>query len=150
MHPRPPTYGSMKFAELGPLPTFPPEATGDVSLYVLIDPDDRSVRYVGISQKPFVRLESHLSATVEERRNWRLHAWIEGLIATGTAPELRILRRLSPEDAKRAEISLIRYMQGTWDLYNITPGGEGKFKKLLRRNRYQPPEKKRRHGKKVR
>ena len=71
-------------------------------IYGLIDPRDRTLFYVGRSNRPKTRLDSH----VKEAKDGSNHAKslrIREILAAGVRPELVVLETVSQEEANAAE-----------------------------------------------
>lgn len=82
---------------------------GRYLIYGLLDPRDRSLRYVGKTHmRRERRLERHLEAA-EIGRMAPVSAWIRGLVAEGLRPHIFVLRRVSADQdwrqAEREEIA---------------------------------------------
>ena len=93
------------------------------TIYALVDPSTKSVRYIGAtSQSLAYRLSGHVSDRF--RLTNRCSEWIRRLVESGTKPEIKPLLRA--EDWQRAEkmaISLFR--KAGKELLNQTEGGFG-------------------------
>jgi len=73
------------------------------SIYLLIDPETRLVRYVGNSKNPRGRLTQHIRES-RARQNTAKKAWIYGLLTRNRAPEIRIVAQVfDPVEARRIE-----------------------------------------------
>lgn len=70
-------------------------------VYHLIDPNDRTVRYVGKSTKPKARLAQHL-ADAAAGDNTKKKRWIRGLVAAGQKPVLVIAGTFATDPLARA------------------------------------------------
>jgi hypothetical protein len=66
-------------------------------VYLLIDPRDGRVRYVGETQNPAFRLERHRRGEV--MRTW---AWSDALKMAGVRPIMRIVAECTDRAASRA------------------------------------------------
>lgn len=55
-----------------------------ITIYILVDPRDRRVRYVGQTCDPVARLRSHVSPSSEATPE--KHAWVDSLRRDGMAP----------------------------------------------------------------
>lgn len=74
-----------------------------ISIYALVDPRDNTMRYVGYTATPSIRLTAHLIEARHAKRPNRRMAWINQLVAMGLKPEMRILESVSIEDATGRE-----------------------------------------------
>lgn len=97
------------------------------SVYVLMDPDNREVRYVGYTG---VELKSRLLDHIKPNklnRPSRKNAWIKSLINDNKRPIIEALyENLSREDALDLEIKTIAaYRRLGIRLTNLTDGGDG-------------------------
>lgn len=95
------------------------------SIYYLIDPVDKTIRYVGYSCKPEARYVVHVLQSSECRTH--KECWIAGLRQRDLFPLLSIQCIVQgAAEAKRVEISLIaKLRQRGADLVNGTHGGDG-------------------------
>ena len=82
---------------------------GRYLIYGLLDPRDRSLRYVG---KTHMRRERRLERHVEAAETGRMapvSGWIRGLVAEGLRPHIFVLRRVPADqdwrEAEREEIA---------------------------------------------
>lgn len=97
-----------------------------MKLYVLIDPRDTMVRYVGITHVSLsTRLTQHISESKTVKRNHRRH-WINSLVVSDLRPRiLEIASFETKEEAIKAEIEMIGELKNEgWNLVNNTIGGE--------------------------
>lgn len=97
---------------------------GRYLIYGLLDPRDRSLRYVGKTHmRREQRLERHLEAA-ENGRTAPVSVWIRDLAAQGLQPHIFVLRRVSPdEDWREAEREVIALWR-VWppdDLPTVVP-----------------------------
>jgi hypothetical protein len=75
------------------------------TVYVLVDPRDNRVRYVGATTQALkVRLKGHMASPTP-----RIKAWVDGLVSGGLAPRIEPINENVPEgdlwDLERAEIT---------------------------------------------
>jgi len=106
---------------------------GPVSIYALVDPFDRSVRYVGRSVNPRGRLCAH---TNDPSGNPRVRRWITGLSRQGGRPILVELERTTEAHFPAAERRWIARYRELGDLYNRrdgAPDGQPARKPEIRR-----------------
>lgn len=91
-------------------------------IYVLIDPRDRQVRYVGKSVRPASRLREHLQRARLGRAS-HLYCWIRSI---GAIPDIEVIDEVPDSDWQVAERFWIAYLRMVGaDLVNATEGGEG-------------------------
>lgn len=92
-------------------------------VYVLADPRDGEIRYVGITSRTLEqRLTEHYYAQSNDYRG----KWLSKLRNIGLKPIMRLLQTFITEDALKAEIYWIKYFKDTGcKLINGTLGGEG-------------------------
>jgi hypothetical protein len=102
------------------------------SLYLLVDPSNGSIRYVGKTiQNPKDRLRRHIrDAQCRLGDMWEDHThranWIRKVLDSGSTPGLEVLgayRSLSELNA--AERFFIHHIRSVVDLTNATVGGDG-------------------------
>jgi hypothetical protein len=67
------------------------EERGYIAIYVLIDPRDRTVRYVGASKQPSMRLRSHVLLLRVSIGNAK-GEWFSEMAAAGVEPEMEIVQ----------------------------------------------------------
>lgn len=97
------------------------------SIYGLIDPRDKALRYVGQTvQELNVRLKHHIKPCEIKKNNYKSQ-WIKGLIKSGLRPEIFLIEECySIHDLNEAEIFYIEYFKFIGSrLVNLTPGGMG-------------------------
>jgi group I intron endonuclease len=94
-------------------------------IYVLIDPRDKSKKYVGLTTRGFSRIRSHY--LVETNENTRKVNWIKKLKSLGLIFDVEYLEYCSSfEDLKLAEIKWIKHFRNNGvDLLNHSIGGDG-------------------------
>jgi hypothetical protein len=92
-----------------------------VSIYFLICPISKTIRYVGVTNDPKRRLEDHCQAG---QANPRMRAWIDGLVRLGTRPEMVIVGKVAGSGWEAAERAWIKWFRCRHcGLYNIHRGG---------------------------
>lgn len=99
------------------------------TIYVLIDPDTRAVRYVGYTtQEVGERLKYHLW----DARRWRkAHGrtrkavWLRGLVKKKKMPDVAILQQGVGEWAAAEQLWIATFRAAGMDLLNMTVGGKG-------------------------
>lgn len=89
---------------------------GEIAIYVLTDPRDNTVRYVGKSNDPARRLTEHTASNLP---------WIVELRSAGLAPVMRVMDRASLEEWERAEQYWIAFYSRNGKLLNTEVGGRG-------------------------
>jgi len=93
-----------------------------VFLYVLVDPRDGRVRYLGKSDNPFDRLKEHL----RDRKPSHKVNWIRQLRAEKLIPFVELLDEVPEADWGFWEREYLRVFRAVGvPLTNQTPGGEG-------------------------
>jgi hypothetical protein len=75
----------------------------DIYIYVLIDPRDLEVRYVGKTNNPKERLRAHVSPHVYMRTNNLKCIWTEELKALGLKPIMSILCKCKESESENYE-----------------------------------------------
>ena len=104
------------FGEHGDVEVPPVSMGGEIAIYVLTDPRDNTVRYVGKSNDPARRLAEHVSSDLP---------WLVDLKASGLAPVMRIMDRASVDEWERAEQYWITFYSTRGRLLNTEVGGRG-------------------------
>lgn len=106
---------------IGPWITRPPR--GHRIIYVLLDPRDDTVRYIGVTKLDILkRLDSH----IEHPSNRFAAEWFESLSSIGMRPNIEPIEIVSDalwEKRERYWIASARQLRAT--LLNISPGGRG-------------------------
>ena len=98
-----------------------------VSIYVLIDPRDNEIRYVGKTERKLpVRLRDHIKESRSGKRSsWRNY-WIAKLLRLGYQPSIQLVQAVPKTIWRSAEAYWIQYY---WSigcrLTNGTTGGDG-------------------------
>ncbi len=105
--------------QVGVLPAILCRSTKTTSLYALLDPRDRTVRYIGVSVSPVSRLRWHL-----EKPARCLSLWLLELKREGLEPELRVLGRTCVDTWQDTERSWISFFRGHAELLNEHEGGK--------------------------
>jgi len=98
-------------------------------IYALIDPDNFSAKYVGVTASPFSRFSCHMSqgrddcvgAQVENKRK---KEWILSLRKRGLKPMLLILEKIRKEDREQKEMAWIKSLRSKSELFNQYKYGE--------------------------
>ena len=94
-----------------------------MTIYVLIDPRDGRVRYVGKTANPVKRLPGHLAEARGERH--RRACWLRALLALGLEPTLEVIEEVAGNGNERERFWIALYRSEGHDLVNGTDGGEG-------------------------
>lgn len=91
-------------------------------VYVLIDPNDQKIRYVGCSSNPKARFSQHIKDA--QKSKTQKQKWILGLQAKKMLPFLEIIRSESdPAKARLIEESVV--IRNIQTIYNIHMPGKG-------------------------
>jgi hypothetical protein len=94
-------------------------------IYILIDPRDGQVRYVGWTIDLRQRLRDHMKPS-RLNGNQRRDRWLASLIADGFYPHVETVEHGDGQGHAEAECKWItRYRSLGFDLTNLTDGGEG-------------------------
>ena len=96
-------------------PNFAVDGKKDVGIYALVDPRDRTIRYIGASRRPNQRLSLH-----KRHPSRAIKEWMEQIYST---PDLEVLDWASVERWQEAEQEWIAWVDYYGDLYNRHPGG---------------------------
>lgn len=110
---------------LGPFPSC-------VAVYALLDPRDNTVRYVGKTTCPELRLREHIESAGNQSRRCR---WIADLVAHGMEPTMVILDRVSAARWEHVERRWIAFYSRRGSLYNVEIGGAGYLHEELDKRR---------------
>src|ERR1700742_1418287 len=118
-----------------------------IFIYVLIDPRDGKVRYVGKSNNPKRRLTRH--NCIAESKGLRRAKWIGELRSLGLTATMEVLEACSADNWKERERYWIQHYGGIEQLFNDTYGGENNpprsvdsyhAQSLRRKGKPRPPE----------
>ena len=114
----------------------------DVSIYVLCDPRDGKIRYVGQTIEPNARLYAHCNRVDNQQKS----QWIEDLAQSGLIPEMRVVCVVGEDFASQVEKALIcAYMTEKQDLVNkVLLPEEVLFEKVRNKREKERQDKKRR------
>lgn len=96
-------------------------------IYALRDPITSAIRYVGKSKNCSKRLEGHINAAKNPKKNHHCARWIRELSMKGHKPTIEVLYVVPDgEDWKAAEMKCIaEHLAAGHLLLNMTMGGEG-------------------------
>ena len=104
---------------------------GEVAIYVLIDPRDDTVRYVGRSFDPTTRLAYHIAESAGRKGRW-----IKDLESVGMVPRMEIIDRAALNEWESAEQTWVQFYAMRGSVYNVEVGGRGYlYKEKRKRNR---------------
>ncbi len=92
-----------------------------INFYVLEDPRNSEIRYVGITNNPENRLRNHIYEAKKYNRNHK-ERWIVSLLRRNLKPTMRILWTgiLEEKDANKIETKLIKRLSKKYNLTNST------------------------------
>ena len=85
--------------------------TSEVCIYVLIDPRDGRVRYVGKTDNPRRRLNVHISTVMRGAISGRFAMWIKDIVLSGRKPEMIALEYVEEGKWQDREIDWINYFR---------------------------------------
>jgi len=96
-----------------------------IKIYILIDPRNGHVRYVGKTNNPLKRLSKHISVAKKSTKSHK-NAWIKGLLNDNFKPILEVIDEIDEKDWIFWEVYWISQFK-TWsfNLLNVMSGGEG-------------------------
>lgn len=93
-------------------------------IYVLKDPINQHIRYVGKTISPKNRYKSHKCLKV--KKGTYLSCWIESLRNKDLSPIMEIIDEVEKENSKKKEIYYISFYKNQGcNLVNLTDGGDG-------------------------
>lgn len=95
--------------------------SGHVAIYVLVDPTDDTVRYVGQTK----RIDSRLAEHIKQPSNIWLSEWIAALLEQGLLPSLRVVEMALPAEADATESVWIDRLKVSCQLLNVIADGGG-------------------------
>lgn len=89
-------------------------------IYVLVDPRDDTIRYVGKTERPHSRLGSHLTG----KSNYLVRGWMRTLRRKRAGPpQMHMIDMVRLAEWENAEKTWIAKFRAQGDLYNIHEGG---------------------------
>lgn len=98
-------------------------------IYGLKCPVDKQIRYIGKSDNPKNRYQTHMCLSPGDVNRYKKH-WIKKLISKNQKPELVILEKIEADSWEEAEVKWIKKgRQEGWKLTNLTDGGANNYKK---------------------
>ena len=108
-----------KFGSFGEIDAYFPMGKGESALYMLVDPGDHTVRYIGVCKNPRTRFQSHLLFLYSSKP---IREWIKLLRLEDSVPDMRVVRIVRDEDKLEAENRCIaRYRKSGYALLNVHP-----------------------------
>lgn len=114
----------LKFVRLSKAQAVPRQRTRTrdrrVAIYVLVDPRDAGVRYVGKTRST---LTKRLLRHIEEPTNAMMAAWFRNLASLKLRPHIEALEFVSKAEWQDAERGWIHWFRKHGDLLNIDLGG---------------------------
>jgi len=97
-------------------------------IYILIDPTNNHIRYVGQSVKPKKRFYDHLSCSKNNNINYdHVHSWIKKLLSQDLRPIFKIIDDADIDNIDELERFYIKYYSNQYKLTNILSGGQSRF-----------------------
>jgi hypothetical protein len=93
-------------------------------IYLLIDPRDKSVRYVGKTSNPKYRLSGHITECKKEKVVHRRARWIKSLLRENLKPEIKFVKICRLEEFESVESEYIK-MYKSYKLTNSDETGQG-------------------------
>lgn len=101
-------------------PAAPKYDAGPIKIYVLADPRDQSVRYVGKTTNAARRLRSHCTRPT---RNERMGEWISKLALRGLTPTMVVVGNCLDDQWETAERAWIAFLRVRGRILNVADGG---------------------------
>jgi hypothetical protein len=98
-------------------------------IYVLLDPRDNQVRYVGKTTQPLKRLKSHISECKSEKTKHRRAKWIRRIIKENLIPIIKFVKICPLQDFEKYEIEYIKLYQSD-KLTNSDETGSGNSRRV--------------------
>lgn len=93
-------------------------------IYVLIDPKDQSVRYVGKTSNPKSRLSGHITECKKENVMHRRARWIRSLLRENLKPIINFIKVCPLNDFEKVEEHYIKHFK-SYKLTNSDETGQG-------------------------
>lgn len=84
-------------------------------IYVLVDPRDGLIRYVGTSQNPNTRLKEHVREIDGESK---VKVWVKELVSAGLRPLMVIVDTVVSDEAEKTEMEWIDHFDKFGHLHN--------------------------------
>jgi hypothetical protein len=106
-----------------------PQEHRSTFIYALVDPRNQTIRYIGKSVRPKIRLATHLAPSSLKKPSHKNH-WIKCLLELGLKPIMEIIGEIDYRDdwtiqEKRWIASIRSLAPGYPPLTNDADGGEG-------------------------
>lgn len=102
-----------------------------IYFYVLIDPRDNEIKYVGRSVSPKSRYRNHISSGRKKGHKNKKESWISSLLNEGLKPILEIIEEFSEYksivEIQNKETELIDFYKTFCDLKNVRDRTEGNY-----------------------
>ena len=97
-------------------------------IYLLVDPTNKKIRYVGATSNPKSRLRQHIQDAAKPKKTpkTKKQNWILSLSKKGISPHMKIIdsKKDEAEARKIEEKTVIKYIN---TIYNIHMPGKGSF-----------------------
>jgi hypothetical protein len=115
------TFGTIEQVRQLPVRVFP--ASGEVhkSIYALIDPRDRTVRYIGAAKNLRERFKQHR----KQSNSPAVRRLVQELLEHDLSLQIETLAMPEGRYWDLCEVAWIRAVRGAFKLFNVSPGGEG-------------------------
>ncbi len=103
----------------------PQNGSATTTIYALLHPTTREIRYIGKTDRPHIRLLRHIGDCKRGDPSYRGN-WIRSLLAKGLRPTLEIIDEVRADEWQAAEAAYIQfYREEGCRLTNTLPGGDG-------------------------
>lgn len=101
-----------------------------VYFYVLIDPRDLLIKYVGRTVSPTSRLSCHISESKNNKSFYKKVNWISKLLSLHLKPIMKIIyeENMTEEESKKYEKLLIKKISKKFELKNSPNNADGLYK----------------------
>jgi len=97
-----------------------------ITIYVLSNPLDGVVRYVGKTKDIVERYRGHLKEAMTAKRMSKKNNWIKGMLNRGIKPNIETIEVVEYEQGNEAEkYYILKYKELGYKLLNMTDGGDG-------------------------
>lgn len=90
----------------------------EMFIYVLIDPRNLEIRYVGKTNNPKERMRAHISPHIYMRHNNKKCIWIEELRSIGLRPTMQVMTSCPSEKSHIYEHMYFKLFNTVFDLLN--------------------------------
>lgn len=109
-----------------------------ISIYILKDPRDNQVRYVGKTNNPNTRLSNHISNAKKIKHNRHVCNWIKELLALELKPIFEVIESCDNTDwVLREPYWILHYKSKGCKLTNHSTGGESGAAGVIRSQSYK-------------